>query len=60
MCSQKNVKDVFIKEFMEADAKMNEKFGKDMSLIKLEKMLRKTYLLVNESQYNGSVVKTKI
>lgn len=47
---KKIVKDVFIKEFMEADAKMNEKFGKDMSLINLEKMLRKTYLLVNESQ----------
>lgn len=42
---------------MEADAKMNEKFGKDMSLINLEKMLRKTYLLVNESQNRNSSMK---
>ena len=54
---KKIVKDVFIKEFMEADAKMNEKFGKDMSLINLEKMLRKTYLLVNESQNRALFVK---
>ena len=54
---KKIVKDVFIKEFMEADAKMNEKFGKDMSLIKLEKMLRKTYLLVNESQNRNPSMK---
>ena len=58
---KKIVKDVFIKEFMEADAKMNEKFGKDMSLINLEKMLRKTYLLVNESQNrNPSMKQIKI
>ena len=54
---KKIVKDVFIKEFMEADAKMNEKFGKDMSLINLEKMLRKTYLLVNESQNRNPSMK---
>ena len=42
---------------MEADAKMNEKFGKDMSLINLEKMLRKTYLLVNESQNRNPSMK---
>lgn len=54
---KKIVKDVFIKEFMEADAKMNEKFGKDMSLINLEKMLRKTYLLVNESQNRNQSMK---
>lgn len=30
---------------MEADAKMNEKFGKDMSLVNLEKMLRKLIYL---------------
>ena len=54
---KKIVKDVFIKEFMEADAKMNEKFGKDMSLINLENMLRKTYLLVNESQNRNPSMK---
>lgn len=54
---KKIVKDVFIKEFMEADAKMNEKFGKDMSLVNLEKMLRKTYLLVNESQNRNPSMK---
>ena len=54
---KKIVKDVFIKEFMEADAKMNEKFGKDMSLINLEKMLRKSYLLVNESQNRNPSMK---
>lgn len=54
---KKIVKDVFIKEFMEADAKMNEKFGKDMSLMNLEKMLRKTYLLVNESQNRNPSMK---
>ena len=54
---KKIVKDVFIKEFMEADAKMNEKFGRDMSLINLEKMLRKTYLLVNESQNRNPSMK---
>lgn len=54
---KKIVKDVFIKEFMEADAKMNETFGKDMSLINLEKMLRKTYLLVNESQNRNPSMK---
>ena len=54
---KKIVKDVFIKEFMVADAKMNEKFGKDMSLINLEKMLRKTYLLVNESQNRNPSMK---
>lgn len=42
---------------MEADAKMNEKFGKDKSLINLEKMLRKTYLLVNESQNRNPSMK---
>ena len=45
-------KDVFIKEFMEADAKMNEKFGKDMSLIDLEKMLRKSE---NYESFTGKV-----
>ena len=57
-CDDKNiVKDVFIKEFMNANTQISEKFGKDESLINLEKMLRKTYSLVNESQNRNPSMK---
>lgn len=52
------VKSVFIEEFKEAYKLVNEKFSKkDKSLANLEKMLRKVYSLVNESQNRNPSMK---
>lgn len=59
MIDREEVKQVFITEFMESNEAVNEKFiqREDKSLINLERLLRKTYSVVNESQNRNASMK---